>query len=64
MAQCARQWTYFSIFMGEGSKPEQLYSFISLLWSVVVRRRPSCVVRRASTFDVNIIETTFVIRFL
>jgi len=28
----------------------------------VVRRRPSCVVRRASTFDVYTIETTFVIR--
>jgi len=29
----------------------------------VVRRRPSCVVRRASTFDVYTLETTFVIRF-
>ena len=38
-----------------------------LLWSVVVRRpsssvvrRPSCVVRRPSTFDVYTLETTFV----
>ena len=30
----------------------------------VVRRRPSSVVRRASTFDVYTLETTFVIRFL
>jgi len=27
MAQWAKQWTYLSNFMGEGSKPEQLYIF-------------------------------------
>jgi len=27
MAQWAKQWTYLSHFMGEGSKPEQLYIF-------------------------------------
>ena len=44
----------------------------SLWWAIVVSgcpssvdvRRVSCVVRRASTFDVNTLETTFVIRFL
>jgi len=35
-----------------------------LLWSVIVRRLSSFVVRRASTFDVYTLETTFVIRFL
>jgi len=25
MVQWAKQWTYLSNFMGEGSKPEQLY---------------------------------------
>jgi len=32
-------------------------------WLSVVRRRPSCVVRRVSTFDVYTLETTFVIHF-
>jgi len=27
MAQWAKQWTYLSNFIGEGSKPEQLYIF-------------------------------------
>jgi len=30
MAQWAKQWTYLSNFMGEGSKPEQLYIFCIL----------------------------------
>ena len=30
MAQWAKQWTYSSHFMGEGSKPEQLYIFFIL----------------------------------
>ena len=30
MAQWAKQWTYLSNFMGEGSKPEQLYFYLFL----------------------------------
>ena len=30
MAQWAKQWTYLSNFIGEGSKPEQLYIFCIL----------------------------------
>jgi len=46
----SQNWSY-AMF----SSPE--HEVIELLWSVVVRRRPS-------TFDVYTLETTFVIRFL
>jgi len=33
MAQLAKQWSYLSNFMGEGSKPEQLYIFVCFIWN-------------------------------
>jgi len=44
------------------SSPEHEVLMVSYCgqWLSVVRRRPSCVVRRASTFDVYTLETTFV----
>ena len=32
MAKWAKQWTYLSNFMGEGSKPEHLY-FLYFIWN-------------------------------
>ena len=44
------------------SSPEHEVLMVSYCgqWLSVVRRRPSCVVCRASTFDVYTLETTFV----
>jgi len=44
------------------SSPEHEVLMVSYCgqWLSVVRRRPSSVVRRASTFDVYTLETTFV----
>ena len=46
------------------SSPEHEVLMVSYCsqWLSVVRRRPSCVVRRPSTFDVYTLETTFVIQ--
>jgi len=35
MAQWAKQWTYLSNFMGEGSKPEN-YIFYCILYEIVI----------------------------
>jgi len=47
------------------SSPEHEVLMVSYCgqWLSVVRRRPSCVVRRASTIDVYTLETTFVTWF-
>ena len=35
MAEWAKQWTYLSNFMGEGSKPEQLYTSLVILIIII-----------------------------
>ena len=37
MAQKAKQWTYLSIFMGEGSKPKQLFILFIYLFAFYMK---------------------------
>jgi len=37
MAQWAKQWIYLSNFLGEGSKPEQLYILIIFLYFICIK---------------------------
>ena len=55
--------TYKYAFVLLFSSPEHEVLMVSYCgqWLSVVRRRPSCVVRRPSTFNVYTLETTFVI---